>query len=75
MYYIVFYIFTQFKLRCVYGRILYSLFLKLNPKFTKEDLIIVKEPDLCEGCGEIVNKTVLMIKESSLYKLRNTYTE
>ena len=46
-------------------------FLKLNPEFTKDDLVTIKEPDLCEGCGKIVNKTVLSIKESALYKLND----
>lgn len=46
-------------------------FVKLNPEFTKDDLVIVKELDLCEGCGKIVDEIVLSIKETSLNKLNN----
>ena len=45
-------------------------FLKLNPEFTKSDLVVIRGQELCEGCGKIVSKTVLNIKESSLYKLK-----
>ena len=45
-------------------------FLKLNPEFTKSDLVIIRGQELCEGCGKIVSKTVLNIKESSLHKLK-----
>lgn len=44
-------------------------FLKLHPELKKSDLIIIRETDLCEGCGKIVRKTVLDVRESSLYKL------
>ena len=47
-----------------------EFFLKLNPEFTKSDLVIIRGQELCEGCGKIVSKTVLNIKESSLYKLK-----
>lgn len=50
-------------------------FLKQNPEFTKEDLVIVRETELCECCGQIVNKTVLSVKEYALHKLRNLSTE
>lgn len=50
-------------------------FIKLNPEFTRKDLVIIKDTDLCEGCGKIVDAIVLSIKESSLYKLRDLYTE
>lgn len=46
-------------------------FLKQNPEFTKEDLVIIKDPDLCEGCGKIVDKVVLSIKNASLHKIKN----
>lgn len=45
-------------------------FLKLNPEFTKSDLVIIRGQELCEGCGKIVSKTVLNIKESSRNKLK-----
>lgn len=41
-------------------------FIKLNPEFSKSDLKIIKEPSLCEGCGEIVPKIVIDIKEYAL---------
>ena len=42
-------------------------FIKLNPEFSRSDLKIVKEPTLCEGCGEIVPKIVIGIKEYAVY--------
>ena len=42
-------------------------FIKLNPEFSRSDLKIVKEITLCEGCGEIVPKIVIGIKEYALY--------
>ena len=45
-------------------------FLKLNPEFIKSDPVVIRGQELCEGCGKIVSKTVLNIKESSLYKLK-----
>lgn len=39
-------------------------FLKLNPQFTEKDLVMIKEDDLCEGCGEIVSETVLKVKNN-----------
>ena len=44
-----------------------ACFIKFNPEFSKSDLKIVKEPTLCEGCGEIVPKIVIGIKEYALY--------
>ncbi len=45
-------------------------FLKLNPELSEDDLVMVKETELCEGCGKIVDETVLKIKESGMRKLR-----
>ena len=42
-------------------------FIKLNPEFSMSDLKIIKEPTLCEGCGKIVPKIVIGIKEYALY--------
>ena len=42
-------------------------FLKLNPEFTKSDLVIIRGQELCEGCGEIVPKIVIGIKEYALH--------
>lgn len=44
-------------------------FLKMHPELKKSDLVIVRGAELCEGCGKIVRKTVLDVRESSLYKL------
>lgn len=46
-------------------------FIKLYPELSRKDLIIIKESDLCEGCGKIVDETVLKIKPSSKNKIRN----
>jgi hypothetical protein len=46
-------------------------FIKLYPELSRKDLIIIKEPDLCEGCGKIVDETVLKVKPSSENKIRN----
>ena len=46
-------------------------FIKLNPEFSKSDLKIIKEPSLCEGCGEIVPKIVIDVKEYALNYRKN----
>lgn len=40
-------------------------FLEFNPDLTKNDLVIVKDVDLCEGCGKIVDEIVLFVKQVS----------
>ncbi len=40
-------------------------FLKLNPQFEEKDLVMIKEDELCEGCGEIVDEVVWEVKEKS----------
>lgn len=47
-------------------------FLKLNPELSEDDLVMVKETELCEGCGKIVDETVLKIKDSGMMKLRKS---
>ncbi len=47
-------------------------FLKLNPELSEDDLVMVKEAELCEGCGKIVDETVLNIKDSGMRKLRKS---
>lgn len=44
-------------------------FLKLNPELSEDDLVMIKEKELCEGCGKIVDETVLEIKDSGMRKL------
>ena len=43
-------------------------FLALNPEYKKSDLIIIKDPDLCEGCGKIVKECVLDVKKQKSRK-------
>lgn len=38
-------------------------FLEFNPDLTKNDLVIVEDVDLCEGCGKMVNEIVLSVKK------------
>lgn len=45
-------------------------FLKLNPQFTEEDLIMMEGDELCEGCGKIVNEVVWEVKEKSERKFK-----
>ncbi len=45
-------------------------FLKLNPELTEKDLVMIKETELCENCGKIVDETVLKVKEKSERKIR-----
>lgn len=45
-------------------------FLKLNPQFTEKDLVIIKDDELCEGCGKVVNEVVWEIKEKSERKFK-----
>lgn len=45
-------------------------FIKLYPELSRKDLIIIKESDLCEGCGKIVDETVLKIKPLAENKIR-----
>lgn len=47
-------------------------FLNLNPELSENDLVMIKETELCEGCGKIVNETVLEIKESGMRKLKKS---
>lgn len=42
----------------------------LCPELSYKDLVIIKEPDLCEGCGKNVEKTVLRIKDTAKYKMK-----
>ncbi len=44
-------------------------FLKLNPELSEDDLVMIKEAELCEGCGKVVDETVLKIKDSGMRKL------
>ncbi len=44
-------------------------FLKLNPELSEDDLVMIKETELCEGCGKVVDETVLKIKDSGMRKL------
>lgn len=46
-----------------------NCFLKIHPKLRPSDLIMVYEPELCEGCGKIVSETVLDIKTEALNRL------
>lgn len=39
-------------------------FLKLNPQFEEKDLVMIKDEELCEGCGKVVKETVLKVKEN-----------
>lgn len=39
--------------------------MKLNPELTEKDLVMISGAELCEGCGEIVDETVLKVKEKS----------
>lgn len=50
-------------------------FLELNPELTEKDLVMIKEIELCEGCGKIVDETVLKIKEKSEGKLNKNENE
>lgn len=45
-------------------------FLKLNPQFTEKDLVMIKEDDLCENCGKVVNETVLKVKDNAERKFK-----
>ncbi len=47
-------------------------FLKLNPELSEDDLVMIKEAELCEGCGKIVDETVLKIKDSGMRKLEKS---
>lgn len=49
-----------------------SCFLKLNPELTEEDLIMIKGAELCEGCGKIVNESVLEVKDIKKTKVDRT---
>lgn len=39
-------------------------FLRLNPEYKEEDLVMINEDDLCEGCGKIVSETVLKVRHA-----------
>lgn len=41
-----------------------NCFLKLNPQFEEKDLVMIKDEELCEGCGKVVKETVLKVKEN-----------
>ena len=45
-------------------------FLKFNPQFTEEDLMMMEGDELCEGCGKIVNEVVWEVKEKSERKFK-----
>ena len=44
-------------------------FIKLNPKFSEQDLKTCKEENLCEGCGKIVPAIVIGIRERTLWSI------
>lgn len=50
-------------------------FLEFNPELTKNDLVIVEDVDLCEGCGKIVHEIVLYVKKTPSNKSKKTNTK
>lgn len=45
-------------------------YLRLNPELSERDLVMLKTPDLCEGCGKIVKATVLNVKKTRFGKIK-----
>lgn len=39
-------------------------FIELNPELTEKDFVMIKGDEFCEGCGKIVDETVLKVKEN-----------
>lgn len=46
-----------------------NCFLELHPDLKEKDLILIKDIELCEGCGKVVNATVYAVKQTSVHKI------